>query len=375
MDFYKLDNLLAKCPDCQYYMVIGGRSHGKTYSALLHILEQYVKHGERAAIIRRYYEDFKGKRSLFLWQSLIENGEITRLTNGEWEYIYYESGAWYLAKNELHGKSVIRVKQEFPFCFAYVLTQMEHDKGARYTSTVTTIIFDEFMSRQGYLPDEFTIFSNVVSTIKGMRTNVKIFLLGNTVNKYCPYFQQMGLKHVKEMKPGEITVYKFPVLNGKETRVAVEYTNMLRDGEITDEFFGFDNPKLKMITSGVWEFAVYPRLPVKPKPQEILFTFFIRFDGELFQCEVINADTENGVLNFLYIHRKTTPLKNPDTDLIYDTDYSAKPNFRRRITCPLSQAEKRIYDYFRMEKVFYQDNATGETIRNYLEWCDTDSIT
>ena len=374
MEFYKLDNILSRCPDAQYYMIIGGRSHGKTYASLKYALENYCKTGERAALLRRYYEDFKGKRSKFLYQSLIENGEISALTDGAWEYVYYESGSWYLARNEMRGKSVIRVKEDLPFLFGFPLVQMEHDKGSRYTNTVTTIIFDEFMSRSGYLPDEFALFTNCVSTIKGQRNNVKIFLLGNTVNRYCPYFKQMGLNHVKDMQPGEIAVYKYPTDAGGEMRVAVEYTNMLRESTgVSDVYFAFDNPKLKMITSGAWEFALYPHLPVKYRPKDILFTFFIRFDGELFQCNVIQIQTEDkGILDFLYIHRKTTPLKFPTTELIYDTEYNAAPNYRRRLTNPVSSVEKKILRYFRAEKVFFQDNATGETIRNYIEWSETE---
>lgn len=379
MDFYTLDNLFRQCPDCQYYMVIGGRSHGKTYASLKYALENYIATGERAAIIRRYHEDFKGNRARFLFRSLVENNEISRLTNGKWEYIYYYSGGWYLARNELSktGKEVKRVTEEFPFMFGFPIVQMEHDKGSRYTGTVTTIIFDEFMSRTGYLPDEFALFTNVISTIKGTRNNVRILMLGNTVNRYCPYFRQMGLTHVKDMKPGQIAVYRFPHETGVETRVAVEYTNMLRAGEkLKDEYFGFDNPKLKMITSGAWEFAVYPRLPVKYRPKDVLFTFFIRFDGELLQCNVINLTTDDNVtLDFIYIHRKTTPLKYPQTELIYDTEYNAAPNYRRRLTVPQSNAEKRILRYFRNDKVFYQDNSTGETVRNYLEWSMTETQT
>ena len=36
-------------------------------------------------------------------------------------------------------------------------------------------------------------FMNVLSTIIRDRENIKIFMLGNTVNKYCPYFDEMGL--------------------------------------------------------------------------------------------------------------------------------------------------------------------------------------
>jgi len=378
MEFYSLENIFKKCPDAQYYMIIGGRSHGKTYAALRYVLENYVTKGERGALFRRYYEDFKGNRASMLYRALVENGVITELTDGKWDYVYYRAGGWYLARNEMKGKEVHRVTEDFPFLFGFPLVQMEHDKGSRYTGTVTTVIFDEFMSRTGYLPDEFALFTNCLSTVKGQRTNLKVLMLGNTVNRYCPYFKQMGLTHVKDMKPGQISLYRFPMDDNRETQVAVEYTNMLRESGTggVDEFFGFDNPKLKMITSGVWEFAVYPLLPCKYKPRNVLFTFFIRFDNELFQCEVINVTDENGVtLDFMYIHRKTTPLKYPDKELIYDTDFSPKPNYRRRITKPTTTGEKKLLRYFLLEKVFYQDNATGETIRNYLEWSETETQT
>lgn len=376
MKFYTLDRILSECPDAQYYVIFGGRSHGKTYSALLYGLQRYVETGERMALIRRYYEDFKGKRSLLLWENLVENGEISRVTGGKWEYVFYRSGAWYLAKNEWNDKKKEskRIKEEMPFCFAYPLIQMEHDKGSRYTNSVTTIIFDEFMSRNGYLPDEFSLFSNTISTIKGFRHNVKIFMLGNTVSQYCPYFSEMGLSHIKEMKAGEIAIYRFTGDNGAETRVAVEYTNLLRESKQEhDEYFGFDNPKLRMITSGDWEFALYPHLPVKYKRSDILFTFFILFNGDTLQCNIINVTDDNGVTyDFIYIHHKTTPLKFPDDELIYSQEYNAKPNYRRKLTQPQSQGERKILSYFHADKVFYQDNQTGEIIRNYFDWCITE---
>ena len=58
------------------------------------------------------------------------------------------------------------------------------------------ILFDEFITRSMYLPDEFVIFTNVLSTIIRDRNNVKIFMCGNTVNKYCPYYKEMGLNNV-----------------------------------------------------------------------------------------------------------------------------------------------------------------------------------
>ena len=85
----------------------------------------------------------------------------------------------------------------------------------------------------------------------------------------------MGLTRVKDMKPGTIDVYQY----GEEgkLRVAVEYAEASKEGKKSDVYFAFDNPKLKMITTGVWEIDIYPHCPYKYKPKDIQFTYFIKF--------------------------------------------------------------------------------------------------
>ena len=120
-------------------------------------------------------------------------------------------------------------------------------------------------------------------------------MLGNTVNKYSPYFKEMGLKHITEMKPGDIDVYKY---GDSSLTVAVEYTKPNKTGKGSDIYFAFDNPKLTMITGGAWEIDIYPHCPVKYTPAEILFTYFIEFGRDLLQCEIVQHDD----LNFTIIH-------------------------------------------------------------------------
>ena len=58
--YYSLAPILSK--DCLYNVIFGERSNGKTYAVLYRIIEQYVKHGHQGALIRRWKEDFRGKR-------------------------------------------------------------------------------------------------------------------------------------------------------------------------------------------------------------------------------------------------------------------------------------------------------------------------
>lgn len=369
--FYSLEPILAK--KAKYNMVIGMRSNGKTYATLKHALKEYWENGSELAYIRRYREDFRGKRGEQLFAALAENGEVSDITKGQWTGIKYYSYRWYLTRRTVNGDEV---RSEKPFAYGFSITEMEHDKSVSYP-LIRTIIFDEFITRQYYLNDEFVIFCNCLSTIIRLRTDVTIFMLGNTVNKFCPYFKEMGLKHIEEMEPGTIDTYK--TVGG--LRIAVEYcaTNENTTKRPSDIYFSFDNPKLEMITGGVWELDIYPHLPCRYVPEDVIFSYFIDFDGQLLQCEIVQMqaseiygeETDSPVC-FTYIHRKSTPIKYPDRDLIFSTRYDPRPNWFRNIKRPVSDIDRRLCHFFHDYKVFYQDNDVGEVVRNYLIYCQKD---
>jgi len=203
---------------------------------------------------------------------------------------------------------------------------------------------------------------NTISTIVRDRTNVKIFMLGNTVNKYCPYFNEMGLKDIHKQEQGTIDVYRY---GNSKLKVAVEYCRSMGKSKANNFYFAFDNPKLEMIKTGAWELDIYPHLPVKYKPKDVLFTYFIEHDKQLFQCSIILVDNNL----FTFIHRKTTELKNPDKDLIYSTEYNPKINYNRNILKPRNKLEQKIKEFFIHDKVYYQNNEVGDAINNYLIEC------
>lgn len=356
--YYSLDRILEL--GGVYNVIFGERSNGKTYAVLKRGVERYAKGKGQIAVVRRWGEDLKGKRGKSMFDALVANNEIAKATAGEWTDVYYFASKWYFCRYEEDGK---RTVAEDNFAYAFSISEMEHDKSTSYPF-ITMIMFDEFITRSTYLQDEFVLFMNVISTIVRKRKNVSIFMLGNTVNRYCPYFKEMGLTHVKDMRPGDIDLYTYGESNLK---VAVEYTEPTVEGKESDVYFAFDNPKLNMITGGAWELDIYPHCPVKYKPKEILFTYFIDFDGNVLQCEIVSHED----VCFTFIHRKTTALKDPEHDLIYSTEFSERPNWRRKITKPTTKLDKKIASFYLQDKVFYSDNEVGEVVRNYLMWCNS----
>lgn len=367
LEYYSLTRILKE--QAQYNIIYGMRSNGKTFAVQEEGLHNYKDKGEQMAIIRRYDMDFQGKRGQECFAHFVNNptygNMIEDIFEGEWTDIYYWSGRWYLCKYDEKGN---RIKAAEPFCFAFSLAGQEHDKSTSYPK-ITTILFDEFMTRQYYLPDEFVTFTNVLSTIIRERDNVKIFMCGNTVNKYNPYFKEMGLDNVLKMSQGDIQVYQFAAYEDKVLRVAVEYAdNPNKKGKPSDIYFAFNNPKLKMITNGLWELAIYPHLPYKYEKDDIIGEYFIEWEEEIMHCEIIAK--ENDV--FTYIHKKTTAIKSTTYDLVFTTKYMPQPNYRRKITKPMDDIGKKILWFFNNDKIFYQDNEVGEVIRNYMNWCKND---
>lgn len=354
LQYYSLDKILEK--KAQYNIIFGERSNGKTYAVLLYGLKQYVAHGKQTAIVRRYDDDIKGGKGDSFYDAIIANGEIERLTHGQYNRVRYYNRRFYLAKHDENLDN--DVYDNKPFAFTFGINIASRYKSNSYPD-ITTICFDEFLDRRWYLPNEFADFMSIISTIVRQRNNVTIFMLGNTVNKSCPYFTEMGLKHVADMKQGKIDVYTY---GESKLKVAVEYAANLNKGKPSDVYFAFDNPKLKMITGGVWEMAMYPHLPCKYKPNQIVLEYFIEFENSILQAEIIQ--TENSV--FTYIHRKTTPIHDPDNDIIYSLEFDPRPNHVRRLTKPTTKWQEKIAYFFKKEKVFYQDNEVGEIMRNYL---------
>lgn len=359
--YYDIRHLFNEYPDARYYVVYGERSAGKTYSALDYCLEHGVEK-EQFAYIRRFNEDIRPKNLSTLYDAHLSNGRVPYYFGEKFNSIEYTGAKFYLTRRDDDGKKDPNVE---PMIFgrAFDLNGMEHYKSIAFPD-ITTIIFDEFLSRQGYLPNEFILFQNALSTIIRDRSNVKIIMLGNTVSKYCPYFEEMGLKHIKDQAQGSVDVYRY---GSSGLEVVVEYTESSKKqgGKKSDVYFAFDNPELKMITDGSWEIGIYPHLPIEQiKPKDIAIQFFIHFNKEILHGYVISAPQ---AAPFVYMHRKTTEIKRKD-DIVYVSVPDSNPYHRFGLSNQPDKLSRFIKKCVAEGRVFYATNEDGETFRNYRLW-------
>lgn len=357
--YYSLDQIDKV--DSQYKIIIGERSNGKTYAVLKKMLDGYLDHGAKSAYVRRWDTDIKTYRVNRLYSGMAENGYILKASKGKFNDVIYRRGAFYLVLRNEDGEIVSR--EENPFCACFAISNAEHDKGGTFSTNIETVLFDEFVTRRAYLPDEFISWNNTLSTI--VRTNDKatIYMVANNVSWTCPYFVEMGLNRVRSMKQGEIDVYQYGETGLK---VAVEYVKpMEQSAKPSNIYFAFDNPRLNMIKNGAWEIAVYPHLPEKYRLDEIVLTFFIMYEGDILHCDVVRKPS----LQFIFVHNKTTDIQNPDHDIIYSPEFDARPNWFRDIYAIKYPFQKKLASLIRMNKLYFQSNEVGEVFRNYIKWC------
>lgn len=357
--FYTLNNILAHNAD--YNIIYGERSNGKTTAVLRLAILDHINsdYKNQLGIIRRWEEDFKGNNGKQMFEGIVNLGWIDEFTNGEYNAVLYFAQKWYLVKYDKDGN---KIKQEAePFAIGFAISSEEHYKSTSYPN-VKIILFDEFITRGYYLPQEFVKFQNLLSTIIRLRDDVKIFMCGNTINKFCPYFAEMGLRGIKKQKQGTIDIYTY---GNSGLVVAVEFSDFPSKKKVSNKYFAFDNPKLEMITSGSWEIDIYPHLPQKYTPSDVMYQFFIKFDDELLHGNVISCDDNL----FIYIHKKTTPIREDTEWLVYQQNPDYRVNYRTNILKPYSKPDKYIKMLIDRNKIFYQDNEVGEIMNNYIKWC------
>lgn len=220
------------------------------------------------------------------------------------------------------------------------------------------------MTREGYLKDEFATFANIISSLIRDRSVKAIYMLANTVNKYCPYFEEMGLYHIPEQEQGTIELYTY---NNEKLTVAVEYCAAVEATKDVEHYYAFDNPQLDMITSGNWEEARYrriDRMEFVANDSTRLAHFYIDFNKRRVMGEV-HRDSQICILLFHW-DTKERPYK--DNDIVYTDKDCYSRLWQNSINGGTTKLHKLIKVLMQEGKDYYSSNAVGEVVNNFIKY-------
>ena len=238
LDYYSGEEVRNKNAD--YTLVIGMRSNGKSYDFLSFLADEYILHNKQFVYLRK--SDIETRAN-----------KVTRAMANMETYIKKKYGSTWRVRCYA-GEIQMYTEGEKDFqCMGYVMNNFawQSYKGNSYPG-VYYILFDEFTSKLEtfsdlYGEDEVESFFQNVSTVIRNRTDVKIFMLGNTVSRESKFFKAFKIDAYK-LKKGSITTFE----TDTGLKVAIEYCKDSEVASKSSKFFTFAKSS-KMITSGEWE--------------------------------------------------------------------------------------------------------------------------
>lgn len=331
-----------------YIAVLGERSNGKSFAVKELILKKCYEEGCEFTYLRRFELDIKDSVSIHYYGDT----PVSAITNGEYTTIdVYRKTIYFANINEETGK-VVR-GQKIGYCHA--LSGAEHLKSLSFPK-VKYIDFEELVSMDGnYLFDEPNKLQHYVSTIFRHRTDGKVFLVGNTISRICPYYREWGLEQgMKKQKLGEVKLYKID-----ETVIAVYLTDSLNYN--SGMFFG---NIANNITKGMYETKTLPHLPKPYFRYKSIYQFVLQYNEFKFYCELLQ-DVQNGSNITWYVQPKTTEIQKKTR--VVSNKFDINPWWKTSFK-DLSPTEKEVMKLLFDEQVCYSDNLTGTEFLNILKY-------
>lgn len=340
INYYDIKSLLET--HAQYMILLGQRANGKSYQAKKTVLEDAYKNGTHFVYLRRWKEDIKTKAV----QAYFGDMPIEKITKGEWTGIKAWNGDIYFCRVTEDGKEE-KSKSIGRFC---ALNESERYKSWSFID-YNYILYEEFITDKAYLIDEPRQLQQFVSTV-ARHNKITVLLIGNTLSRVCPYFNEWCLDGVLKQKQGTIEIYHYHV-NDDIIDIAVEYCASTKAEN--KMFFG---QTAKQIVTGEWDTIDVPKLPRKQYEYEKVYEVMVEYQKFKFIIELLIEPIHGGIL--CHVYPSTGQRK---IDRVLTTEFSDLPNVTTKLDIT-KRPEYLICECFRMDKVCYSDNMTGSDFRN-----------
>lgn len=339
-------------------LIAGVRGSGKTTNLLLwgmclhkteHIQIQYIRQREK---------QLEPKAVKDLFKTVTDNHYIEKITDGEYNNVFYRGRRWYYCYIDDTGNKI--AQSENPFMVSLAVDNHLNLKSVYNAPRGDFILFDEFLTTDYYLENEFEQLNDLLSTIIRLRTTAHIYLVGNLIDYYSPYFSDMDiLDIIQKMDFGEHKTVENQL--GTQLHIFVQEPPDKQDREKSNTlYFGWGKLNLTAITGtrGTWAFKQYP------KPPKTDYTInsrrYIRMNGKYLCLEIRLYDNKAYIVSY---------FDEPKTDkyIIYsvdsDIDYSHTVKYRNGY----SDSDKMLFRLINEHRIYYTDNSAGAFLDTYLK--------
>lgn len=344
----KIDSLNAN-----YNLIYGEKSNGKSYQVKHKKgIEKYLKTGRRFILMRRWESDLTSA-----WiESYFSDVDIQKLTNNKYNCVTKFRNELYLTTMTEDFKK----KRGEKIGYAIPISLEQRYSGASFLD-VDDIIVEEFMSRGIYIVNEPGKLMTFYSTVDRKRGTTKLWLVGNTVSRVCPYLKDWGLYDImKNQKQGDINT---TIIHNKENdvKIAIEYCRS--SGGKTMAIGQAKN----MIDKGEWQTDIQPKLPKSYKAYDILFRFGFQYQSFKFICEyLIDKQEKKYPCWFIYPYNKNFE----DNFIVFSDEIKISTYWQRDIYNITIKNEKlkHLFQSFREDKIFFSSDMCGTDFKQVIDF-------
>ena len=350
-------------------ILMSERTLGKTTGWLLLGMLANREYGTIPEYVRLTADMLKPKAVKDLFNTIVANDYVSRITDGKWNDVFYYAERWYYVKKE-NGKII--EKSDKHFMHGYDLAHTNTLKSSYNNPTGDIIILDEFIDNQTPFNDCFFYLCDSMSTIFRLRENCKCIMLSNCINPRSTWFTEMNImQDVSSCKIGErkictrqgdTPVYLEIVANKNVSKIKRSINKL---------YFGFKNPKLNAITgSDTWAYAEFPLFEkgffnsdgeYHKYTYDIIQRFYIYHDSFYVQCDICNHE----LYGWCIMVRNWNIEPYPDDITLVAKNPTKKGEYNYRELKELFDVA--FPNLYTNNKWYYKDNSTGFTVKSFIQ--------
>lgn len=342
-DYWSREAIMATGAD--YMIIFGQNCAGKSYQAKEEAIQRAMR-GERFFYLRRMVTEVNQNKATLYFSDM----PVKQMTGGEWDGIEAWQGLFFFFRIDEKGR-----KEKSDYIGAYdSVYNWQKIKSVAWVN-FSCVIFEEFISAGVYLEDEPTKLQRCVTAICRDH-KASVFMLGNTISRVVPYFQEW-CPNVPKQQQGTIELYHMhdEAGEGNEILIAVEYGGHIKG--TGPMFFGQAS---KAILAGEWDVVDRPKLPKDRIDYEMVYELVLEYQTFAFVLQLM-VDLETGTkILYVYPRTKERKIERKITDKFSD-DIMVTRYFKD------NKAEQYMADCIANQRVCYSDNLTGNDFNNVVE--------
>lgn len=350
---YNIDNLVNENADIN--ILFGERSNGKSWQ-LKHkrAVINYLETGKRFILMRRFREEITNGNI----EQYFQDVDVEGLTKGKYNCITTYRKHIYLSKFDSETFKTTRGEK---IGYAVALSTEQNYAGGSFLD-VSDIIFEEFMTRSRYLGEsEPTKLMNFYATVDRKRGTTKLWLVGNSISRVCPYLYEWGLnKIVAKQKQGTIETLEIDAGDGDKVKLAIEYCESTG---VSSHTIGWNKD---MMNDGSWQSSPQPHLPKSYNDYNVCYRIGFMYQNFKFLGELLQDKETKDVCWFIYTYDKDFK-----DDLVVFTDI-IKPSiyYQRNIYDITIKNDnlQRLLNTFREDKIFYCNDLVGTDFKQVIDF-------